>query len=123
MSEKITAQEFACKGKNCCCGDIKVDLHFLAQLRRAREFSTTPFVITSGYRCPKHNESVGSTSVNHVLGRAADIRTRNNQERDDILQALYKAGFRRVGIHEDFIHVDNMDQYKDTGAVRSCWLY
>jgi len=111
--EKITAKEFACK----CCGKIKVDMLFLTQLRKAREIADVPFIIDSGYRCPKHNKEAKSTSMNHVMGRAADIRTPTNQVRIEILAALCRVGFKRIGIHEDYIHVDNMN------LVKSCWLY
>lgn len=113
MAEKITTKEMACR----CCGEIKVDMQFLAQLRRAREISGVPYIINSGYRCPKHNKAVGSTSQNHVMGRAADIKATDGPTRGRILKGLYKAGFVRVGIRKDFIHVDNMP------LAESCWLY
>lgn len=35
-----------------------------------------PIVVTSGYRCPKLNKVVnGSSTSQHILGQAADIRT------------------------------------------------
>lgn len=113
QKEKITTKEFACK----CCGEIKVDALFLTQLRKAREIAGVPFVITSGYRCPKHNKAVGSTSQNHVMGRAADIKAIDGPTRGRILKSLYKVGFTRVGVGPNFIHVDNMN------LVESCWLY
>jgi len=113
MAEKITLSELRCP----CCGETIIDDAFLARLRLAREIAGVPFVINSGYRCEKHNKEVGSTSQNHVEGKAADIQSINGPSRGRILKGLYKAGFKRVGIAKTFIHADSMD------TVESCWLY
>lgn len=107
--------EFACK----CCGKHPMDQLFMAQLERAREIADTPFVITSGYRCPKHNAEVGSTSKNHTSGKAADIKATDGPTRGKILKGLYRAGFQRIGISfkGGFIHADSMDD------IESCWNY
>jgi hypothetical protein len=105
--------EFDCP----CCGKNEMNKMFLQQLDEARHISGVPYVINSGYRCPKHNKEVGSTSNNHTEGMAADIRATSNYERGRILKGLYKAGFTRIGIGETFIHVDSMNK------VESCWRY
>ena len=110
---RITLSEMACP----CCGKDDIDLHFLWMLRLARDLANTPFIINSGVRCEKHNKEVGSTSRNHVEGKAADISATSGLVRGKILKGLYRAGFTRVGIREDFIHVDGMD------LPESCWLY
>jgi len=94
-----------------------MDLDFVMKLDRARMIADTPFVITSGYRCLKHNAEINSTSKNHPSGHAADIACDNGLKRIRILTGLIKAGFLRIGIRKDFIHVDDMD------SVDSCWLY
>jgi uncharacterized protein YcbK (DUF882 family) len=106
--------EFTCK---CGCGKAIMDPVFLTMLEKAREIADTPFHITSGYRCPKHNSDVGSTSSNHTSGKASDITAESGPVRGKILKGLYKAGFDRVGIGKDFIHADITD------SVESCWLY
>ena len=105
--------EFRCK----CCGQAIMDAAFLARLDRARERAGVPMQITSGYRCPRHNAAVGSTSINHTSGKAADILAPNGPVRGKILRGLYQAGFRRIGVAKDFIHADITD------GVESCWLY
>jgi uncharacterized protein YcbK (DUF882 family) len=105
--------EFRCK----CCGRVEMDPCFLAMLDDARTIAGVPFAITSGYRCPRHNAAVGSTSKNHISGRAADIRVINGPKRIRIIKGLITAGFTRIGIGTDFIHADTMD------AIDSCWLY
>ena len=105
--------EFNCS----CCGENKMDWEFLLLLDRAREIALVPFVINSGYRCPNHNNEVGSTSRNHVEGKAADIACTNGWKRLRIIRALMGVGFQRIGIHKEFIHVDSMD------SAASMWVY
>ena len=112
----LERSEFIC---TCGCGKVVLDSIFFAMLTRAREIADVPFVITSGYRCPKHNKEVGSTSQNHPSGRAADIKATDGPTRGKILKGLYLAGFRRIGIdfRRGFIHADSRDD------VESCWNY
>lgn len=114
ISKYFTKEEMSCK---CGCGNCSVDSLFLAKLDEAREIAGVPFIITSGVRCPHHNAEVGSTSRNHVEGKAADIRAVDGPTRGKILEGLYRAGFKRIGIAKTFIHADTMDK------VESCWLY
>ena len=109
----LTREEFACKH----CGALVLDSIFFMMITEARVIADTPFIINSGYRCPEHNRRVGSVSQNHVNGKAADIKAVDGPSRGKILKGLYQAGFTRIGIREDFIHCDTMDE------VESCWLY
>lgn len=113
MFEYFTLDEFACS----CCGESKMNLDFVAKLDTARGISGISYKINSGYRCPKRNSEIGSMSDNHPSGHAADIDCRLNWQRILILSGLIMAGFKRIGIRKDFIHVDDMDK------VESCWLY
>jgi uncharacterized protein YcbK (DUF882 family) len=110
----FTLDEFTCK---CGCGRNNMDKDFLKRLDLARDLAGVPFSINSGCRCPEHNNCVGSTSINHVEGKAADIKATDGHTRIKILEGLIKAGFKRIGIHKTFIHADSMDQ------PESLWLY
>lgn len=84
-------EEFKCK----CCGKVVIDYQFVKMLDQARELAGTPFVITSGFRCPNHNKAVGGVSnSSHTLGLGVDISV-NNSNRFRILSALVVAGFTR----------------------------
>ena len=65
-------------------------------------------VITSGYRCPDHNRSIGGAKGSqHVKGNAADISTAglsDNQVED--LKNLALQYFTNAVIGHGFIHVD-----------------
>lgn len=94
--------------------------YFLEKLIKARSIAKIPFVINSGYRTPLHNTRVGgSPNSSHMKGLAADIRVTSDSERAKILGALIKAGFTRIGIARNFIHVDS-DFDKSQNVF---WLY
>jgi uncharacterized protein YcbK (DUF882 family) len=114
---KVTIDEFECK---CGCGQNGVDINFLRKLNQARDLADTPFIISSGYRCSKHNEEIGGVPTSaHTKGLAADILCSGSRQRYFILKALLAVGFHRIGIGEDFIHVDD-DTTKDKQVV---WTY
>ena len=122
-------REFACN----CCGKNKINRTFVRILSAAREYSKDAdgsdikFIITSGYRCENHPESIkyakknpGKTSE-HTKGLAADILVKNSRERAVVLGALMEAGFTRFGIGHNFIHTDLADEDGKPQAV--IWTY
>jgi uncharacterized protein YcbK (DUF882 family) len=110
-------EEFTCK---CGCKRTKVDSEFGEMMDKAREEAKVPFVITSGYRCPTYNISVGGKSGSaHVKGMAADIAVDNSWERYHVVNGLMRAGFNRIGVGRKFIHADS-DQTKPEGVI---WHY
>ena len=104
MFKYFKQEEFECK---CGCGKNNVDYEFLTRLDIARGKAGIPFVINSGCRCAEHNKNVGgSDTSSHLKGIAADIRCANNTELWSIIHGLMYAGFKRVGIAKNFVHVD-----------------
>ena len=113
----FTLDEFDCpslpnSGKN-------MDSSFLAKLEQAREIAGIPFKITSGYRTKDHNAEVGGVpNSSHLIGVASDIAVSSGSERYTILNALIKAGFKRIGVAKTFIHCDT-----DSNKSNSVWTY
>jgi zinc D-Ala-D-Ala carboxypeptidase len=103
-----------------CCGEIKMDLNFMFLISDARRIAGVPFRVNSAFRCSKHNLEVGgSPTSSHLIGHAMDIKITSNKERFAILFALLDVGFKRIGIGENFIHVDD-----DLGKFDEIiWLY
>lgn len=102
---KIKKEEMDCK---CGCGHNNVGDDFLYRLNMARELAGVPFVINSGCRCEKHNKKVGGSLTSaHLAGLAADIKCPDSHTRYQIIIGLIGAGFRRMGIGKNFIHVDD----------------
>lgn len=94
---------------------------FLKRLDIARGMAGTSFKINSGYRCKKHNDSIAGASPtsSHLKGVAVDIACTNSAKRYLILRGLINAGFSRIGIDRNFIHVDE-DCEKDQNVI---WRY
>ena len=92
-----------------CCGQNQMDKDFLWKLDFARTLADVPFVVTSGFRCPKHNRSKkvgGSPTSSHLKGLAADIAVQSDYARFRIIWGLITAGFKRFGVGDGFIHID-----------------
>jgi len=108
--------EFACQ----CCGKVLINPKFADMLDHARHLAERPFVVTSGYRCRSHNANVGAQPTSsHIFGMAADIKINSEEDRWVKLKAMLEAGFTRIGIGKDFIHVD-CDSLKNSNRV---WVY
>lgn len=105
--ENFKESEFTCKGKKCCGNSAPMNHLFMTELVRIRAIYGKPITVTSGFRCKKHNTSVGGTeNSNHTKGLAADI-TATKTEDLKILFYLAKCFFEEVIFYEDkkFIHV------------------
>jgi len=109
--------EFNCS----CCGIQCMEYMFLCKLDVARDIAGVAFVISSGFRCPKHDLKIrdGKSGGSHPKGISADIEVLNSRDRFLILTALMAVGFTRFGMGKDFIHVD-ADTTKQPEVI---WLY
>ena len=102
MYKYFKEEEFECP----CCKENKTDSKLITLLDALRDDLGEPMVITSGYRCPEHNEAVGgSENSSHLKGLAADISCATSHDRFKLLSVLFKY-FDRIGIAKTFIHVD-----------------
>jgi len=62
--------EFECP----CCFTVRLYPVLLERLEKLRQEMGIPIVITSGYRCRKHNREVGGVERSlHLFGQAVDI--------------------------------------------------
>lgn len=107
LSEHFDSTEFACK---CGCGGLQnganISPRLVQLLENIRQQCGTPIIVTSGYRCPEHNRSVGGVfNSRHILGEAADIISYQYK-----LEELYKiadaCGAEGLGMYPWGIHVD-----------------
>ena len=110
--------EFGRCSPSCSLQDMKQTT--MSKLDTAREIAGIPFVLTSAYRSPEHDRSKGRSGTGaHTLGRAVDIRCNKSRNRFLVVNALLKAGFKRVGIAKTFVHAD--DSVVHNSEV--IWLY
>lgn len=111
MANYFSDAELGCS----CCGKNLVDQEFLSKLNALRAFLDFPFNVTSGYRCPDHNENVSSTGRNgpHTTGRAVDIFCSHKQAFDIVTNAR-NFGFTGIGVKQRgegrFIHLDTLSE-------------
>lgn len=92
---------------------------FMNRLETARSYSQFPFIITSAFRSVAYEKSKKrSGKSSHTKGIAVDINCRDSFRRLIIVSSLLRAGFRRIGIHRNFIHVDS-----DIDKPQCIWLY
>ena len=104
---------------------LNMDKDFLSMLDNARDIAKTPFKITSGYRTKEHNiaiyKKLGKKPIesSHLKGVACDIACSDSRARFLIINALLDAGFTRIGIANNFIHVDS-DCEKSENVI---WTY
>jgi len=97
-----------------------MSVEFLNKLAQARKIAAISFKITSGYRSPAHNEKVGGVKgSSHTNGHAADIYAPTSRQKYLIINALLQAGFNRIGVAKNFIHVDD-DPSKNEDVI---WTY
>lgn len=102
-------------GENMC-------LSFLSKLDEARDLAGVSFKITSGYRTPRHNTSIGgvkNSSHTNIPCNACDISTPDSSTRYKIINSLLKVGINRIGIGKNFIHCDT-DKKKSPNVI---WHY
>ena len=118
ITENFTEDEFACKCGKCEKIPVLMDPGFMTTLQNARTIAGKSFFITSGFRCPIHPESIKRPTSSHVKGKAADIKADSGYFRLVLLDALLRVGFKRIGIGENFLHVDN-----DSDKPNSIWHY
>lgn len=120
----FTPAEMACK---CGCGKADMDHAFMLKLQAVRDV-VGPLVVSSGYRCSKHNAAVSSTGLNgpHTTGKAADLRCFGKQAHEVLVQAMFHY-FTGIGVAQKgprnsrFIHLDTLTP--DEGPRPWCWSY
>ena len=114
-------EEFACP----CCNKRSMDDEFLAAIDTCRDMAGIPFVITSGFRCKKHNAEIGGKPNSaHLRGLAADIKCLDSRSREIIIRNIFRVCHLhkypvRIGIAKNFIHWD-IDKNLPNNVI---WLY
>lgn len=118
-SNNFKSSELCCKGKECCGGyngATQELVNSLENLRRLGGDNAT--VLSSVYRCPKHNANVGSRHTSfHSKGLAADVvRIGNfyasNEDGAKQIQALMEKNGMWTYIGKGFVHGDLRDRSK-----------
>lgn len=96
-------EDFACQET----GENLIESHFVHKLDRLREVCGFSFIVTSGYRSPRHSkEAAKAKPGQHSTGRCADIAVHNGRERMLLVREALLAGFTGIGVARSFVHID-----------------
>ena len=105
LSTNFKSTEFDCHGSG-CCSSTKVDENLVKYLQQIRNHFGKAVNINSGYRCSKHNASIGGASKsNHMNGEAADIRI-DGKTPLELAQYAESIGILGIGVYSWGIHID-----------------
>jgi uncharacterized protein YcbK (DUF882 family) len=92
---------------------VKANIITLAKnLQVLRDEVKRPITISSGYRSPEHNASVGGAkNSRHLVGDAADIKVDGMTPREvaDVIERLIKDGRMLqggLGVYRTWVHFD-----------------
>ena len=105
LSNNFRVREFACKDGS---DVIFVSPELVSLLQKIRTHFGKAVTITSAYRTPSHNKSVGGTTYSqHQYGTAADIKVSGISPKKVAAYAetllKNKGG---IGIYDTFTHID-----------------
>ena len=100
-------EEFMCP----CCGKMAMNKELIYRLEALRGLVNKPIIVTSGYRCEKHNLDVGGSKNSfHLRGEAVDIKCIDSLDRFLHLRYAFICGFNGIGISKNFLHLDIRDE-------------
>ena len=97
--------------------DSRVKPEVVTKLEAVSQAVGYQLQVTSGYRSPEYNASVGGAkSSQHMQGNATDIIQSGltEQQRKDFIQAAITAGFTGIGVYNTFTHID-------IRGTKVCW--
>lgn len=106
-------QYFTRKELECHCGCGGIPQHqFILSLEELRKEYNKPIVISSAFRCLKHNIKIGGVLDSaHTQGLAADIKI-SGKNAHELLKHALNLGFTGIGIQQKglptsrYIHLD-----------------
>lgn len=121
LSKNFNAYEFRCGlGRTCSCSTTLIDEKLVEILQKIRDhWPGHALHITSGYRCPAYNRSIGGTTGSyHSKGMAADITVDGVVPRE-VAKYAESIGVLGIGLYET--QADGFFVHVDTRTYKSLW--
>ena len=109
LNRYFNYREFKCQGTDCCGGSHPVHPELADGLEQLRELVGIPIVITSGFRCRRHNIEIGGEKKSyHMLAMAADIKCDGLTPDELAKWATQVEQFNNggIGVYVSWVHVD-----------------
>lgn len=114
LSTHFNSKEFTCHCNFPDCINQRISKQLIDKLEIIRVEIDQPLIVTSGFRCMKHQAFLRAAGVNtvvakqsqHELGNAADIVPEDqNNIRTTFLETV-ESEFDSIGLSDNFLHVD-----------------
>jgi len=103
---KITDPKLICTCNHIECDKRSVNQSTLNRTEKVRILANRPLIVTSGGRCPNHeNEWVRVTPADHQKRVGIDISVSGGKERAQLVDLGLKCGFNAIGVAKTFIHL------------------
>jgi len=119
-SKWFSEKEFNQLTPSCSLQDMSQST--MDKLDAARDIAGIPFVLTCASRPSEWDRARGRSGTGaHTLKPCptVDIRCNTDTNRWKIVNALIKAGFKRIGIAKTYIHADDSEKH----SQEIIWLY
>ncbi len=112
LSPHFSTREMSCKCSHDSCVEQRISKNLIDKLELVRGDIKEPLVITSAYRCSKHQEDIrnsGTSTVvakksTHELGDAVDCRPKSGMNPG--FELTCSAEFTSIGRAATFLHLD-----------------
>lgn len=120
LSKNFNSYEFRCGlGRSCACSTILIDDKLVEYLQNIRDHFGKSITITSAYRCPSYNKSIGSGAGSyHSKGGAADIVVDGVIPRE-VAKYAESIGVLGIGLYET--QADGHFTHIDTRTTKAFW--
>lgn len=120
LSKNFNSYEFRCGlGRSCSCSTILIDDKLVEYLQKIRDHFGKSITITSAYRCPSYNRSIGSsTGSYHSKGMAVDFVVSGVVSRE-VAKYAESIGIKGIGLYET--KADGYFTHIDTRTTKSFW--
>ena len=124
ITKNFSREELACKH----CGKMEIPLASIERLQRVRDRVGHYLKISSGYRCPEHNNAVSKTGRTGPHTKAAFDVLCYGDEAYHVIQAAQTEGFTGIGVNQKglqeqrFIHLDDLTDAEGTPRPHA-WSY
>ena len=120
LSKNFNSYEFRCGlGSPCACSTILIDSKLVEYLQNIRDHFGKSITITSAYRCPSYNKSIGgATQSYHSKGMACDIVV-NGVSPTEVAKYAESIGILGIGLYNT--SADGYFTHIDTRTTKAFW--
>jgi len=110
ITAHFSRHEFKCKGLHCCGGSDPINIELVRCLQSLRDMVGKPLIISSGFRCRKHNKDVGGAhNSQHIFGDGVDVKIPTGMNATTLKELAEKIpAFRMggIGLYNTWVHLD-----------------